>query len=92
MDNTLNLIPGQQYAVIKSFTDFDGIVHKVGETWIYQGTHFLPYDDGLTLHVIVNNKETVYRLQWREEEQGQIIEHFNGYVETVSSEKQNEGK
>lgn len=92
MDNTLNLIPGQQYAVIKSFTDFDSIVHEVGETWIYQGTNFLPYDDGLTLHVVVNNKEAVYRLQWREEEQGQIIEHFRDYVETVSSEKQNEGK
>lgn len=85
MDNTLNLLPGKDYTVIKSFTDFDGMVHAIGETWTYQGTHFLPYDDGLTLHVLINNKEVVYRLQWREEEQGEIIDNFKKYVEPVKN-------
>lgn len=77
----LQLIPGETYSVIKSFIDYDGIVHEVGETWVYQGTNFLPYDDGLTLHVLVNNKEVVYRLQLREEEQAGIINNFRNFVE-----------
>lgn len=81
MDNSLNLIPTQAYRVIKPFTDYDGIVHGIGETWTYEGTHFLPYDDGLTLHVSIGNKSVVYRLQWRKEEQAHIIENFRDYVE-----------
>lgn len=81
MDNSLNLIPGQEYLVIKPFIDYDGIVHGVGEIWTYQGTNFLPYDDGLTLHVLVNDTTAVYRLQWRKEAQADIIENFNKYVE-----------
>lgn len=87
MDNSLKLVPGQAYSVIKSFADFDGIVHEAGETWTYQGTNFLPYDDGLTLHVLVNNKPVVYRLQWREEEQAGIIEHFTEYVQRINNIK-----
>lgn len=81
MDNSLKLIPGQEYLVTKPFVDYDGIVHGVGEIWTYRGTSFLPYDDGLTLHVTNNGKEEVYRLQWRKEAQAEIIENFNGYVE-----------
>lgn len=83
MDNSVRLIPGQLYKVTKQFIDFDRISHDPGETWVYQGTHFLPYDDGLTLHVLLNGKEVVFRLQWREEEQGPIIDHFSEYVEAV---------
>jgi hypothetical protein len=81
MNNSLDLIPGQEYFVIKPFTDYDGIVHGVGETWIYHGTNFLPYDDGLTVHVLVDKEAVVYRLQWRLEAQAEIIENFNQYVE-----------
>lgn len=81
MDNALNLILNQTYIVIKPFTDYDGIVHGIGESWIYKGTNFLLYDDGLTLHVISNNNSAVYRLQWRKEEQAEIIENFKDYVE-----------
>lgn len=81
MGNALNLVPGQQYRVIKSFIDYDRQIHPVGETWIFDTTNFLPYDDGLTLHVIKDNAGVVYRLQWREEEQAGIIENFKEYVE-----------
>lgn len=40
MDNSLKLIPAQNYRVVKPFTDYDGIVHGTGETWTYLGTHF----------------------------------------------------
>lgn len=81
MDNSLHLISGQDYFVIKPFTDYDGIVHGVREIWTYQGTNFLPYDDGLTLHVLQDNKAVVYRLQWRKEAQADIIENFKEFVE-----------
>lgn len=80
MDNSLNLKPGHSYTVVKSFTDYDRLIHQPGETWIYQGTNFLPYEDGLTLHVSLEGRPIVYRLQWREEEQAAIIEHFSDYV------------
>ena len=81
MDNSLKLITGQEYLVKKPFTDYDGLIHGVGEIWTYQGTNFLPYDDGLTLHVLMDNKAVVYRLQWRKDAQAEIIENFNDYVE-----------
>lgn len=81
MDNSLNLVPQQDYLVVKPFVDFDGIVHGVGEIWTYQGTNFLPYDDGLTLHVLMDQQAIVYRLQWRNEAQAYIIENFSKYVE-----------
>lgn len=81
MNNSLNLTPGQEYLVTKPFVDYDGIVHGVGEVWTYRGTNFLPYEDGLTLHVTVNGAEAVYRLQWREEAQAAIIENFGDYTE-----------
>jgi len=82
MDSVLNLFEGQKYRVIKSFTDYDKLVHPVVETWVFIRTNFMPYDDGLTLHVSMEDVsgEIVYRLQWRVEEQADIIENFNDYV------------
>ncbi len=84
MSNPLNLIPGKKYKVIKSFTDYNHCVHAVGETWTFLTTNFVPYDDGMTLHVLQDDisRERIYRLQWRKEEQAAIIEHFTSFVET----------
>jgi Domain of unknown function (DUF3601). len=65
MGSVLKLIPGQRYRVVKPFTDYDRQVHPVGETWVFEKTNFLPYDDGLTLHVVQDGEQVVYRLQWR---------------------------
>lgn len=83
MSNELNLIQGQTYVVIKPFVDYDNIKHNIGETWTFNSTNFLPYEDGLTLHVIVDGAEKVYRLQWRIEAQGYIIENFEQYVQLL---------
>ena len=82
MSNPLHLLPSTKYKVVKAFTDYDHQVHPVGETWTFLRTNFLPYEDGLTLHVQLENAtvETVYRLQWRQEEQAYIIEHFAEFV------------
>ncbi len=86
MSNPLRLTPGQKYKVIKAFADYDKIQHPVGETWTFVATNFLPYDDGLTLFVTIDNfqKEISYRLQWRQEEQAGIIDRFSEYVEVVN--------
>lgn len=85
MDNHLKLISGQKYRVVKTFADYDNFIHEIGETWIYLGTHFVPYYDGLTLHVMTpdRSKEMVYRFQWDRQQQSEIIENFNEYVELV---------
>lgn len=83
MGNSLKLIPGQKYKVIKPFTDYDRHVHEAGETWTFVETNFLPYEDGLTVHLRldVSPKVLLFRLQWRPEEQADIIENFIDFVE-----------
>lgn len=86
MSNPLNLTPGKKYKVVKPFTDHDKHVHEPGQTWTFVETNFLPYEDGLTVHLTLDgnpNKVLLFRLQWRREEQADIIEHFRDYVEEV---------
>ena len=77
------LVPGQTYRVIKTFTDYDGSVHPVGESWRFVKKSFLPYEDGLSLFVEKNKQNVSFRLQWREETQAQIIDNFSVYVAEV---------
>jgi hypothetical protein len=81
MRNHSKLIRGKKYRVVKPFTDYDGWVHHIGENWIFVETNFLPYDSGLTLHVLKDGTQVVYRLQWLEDEQAFIIENFKEFVE-----------
>jgi hypothetical protein len=62
--------------LIKEFTDFDRQLHPVSETWIFIGTNFLPYDDGLTLHVNKDGKDITCRLRWLDSDQGYITDNF----------------
>jgi len=86
MGDINNLKNGKRYQVIRSFVDYDYITHHIGETWIFNKTVFLPYDDGLTLHVIENGHHQTYRFQWREEEQAGIIRDFEDYVAELTNE------
>lgn len=83
MENHLNLVKGASYQVIKSFTDYDNNIHQVGEVWIYLGTNYHFYDNGLTLYVIENNENKVYRLQDRDFAQQEVINNFNDYIEQL---------
>ena len=80
MGNINNLKQGKKYRVTKEFVDYDYITHPIGEIWTFEKTNFLPYEDGLTLHVIHNDRSQVYRFQWREEEQAGILTDFESYV------------
>ena len=75
-----DLIPGRFYTVVKAFTDYDGLVHDVGETWKFARKNFLPYEDGLTLHIEKAGTPTMIRMQWTDEAQGPIIDDFSDYV------------
>jgi len=78
-----DLVYGRTYTVVKVFMDYDGIIHSIGERWRFVEKDFLPYDDGLTLHIERKGRAETIRLQWREETQGQIIDCFSEYVEEV---------
>ena len=78
-----DLVTGRTYIVVQVFTDYDGFLHSLGERWRFVEKNFLPYEDGLTLHIEKNGRAETIRLQWREETQGQIIDDFSQYVEEL---------
>jgi acetyl esterase/lipase len=77
----VDMIPGKGYRVVKPFTDFDGAVHDSGESWVFTGKNFLPYDDGLTVYVKRDHRDHTFRMQWRDEAQGDVISNFSDYVD-----------
>lgn len=66
--------------MVAEFIDYDRGRHPVGETWVFENTNFVPYEDGLTLHVRAHGVLLVYRLQGRPEEQAALIEQFTDFV------------
>ena len=76
-----SLHAGIRYVVRHEFEDFDGVVHPVGEEWLFLGASFLPYDDGLSLFVSLDGQQEWHiRLQWRPESQGQVIDEIDRFV------------
>ncbi|MBJ3784347.1 DUF3601 domain-containing protein [Devosia sediminis] len=75
------LTSGAKYRVTQAFVDFDRRTHPVGEEWTFLRTSFLPYDDGLSIFVTdETGHERQIRMQWRDEEQGPIIERLSDYL------------
>lgn len=76
-----HLQPGMRYHVIKPFFDDDCIGHPAGETWIFAGSNFLPYEDGLSLFITRDDGRVQHvRLQWRPEAQGDIIDALDRHI------------
>jgi hypothetical protein len=78
-----DLTPGKDYRVARGFVDYDQTLHPIGEIWRFLAKDFLPYDDGLTLHVERDGRKSVLRLQWRAETQGEIIDSFSDFVDEL---------
>lgn len=78
-----HLSPDQDYVVTQAFMDFDHGKHPVGERWTFIGSSFLPYDDGLSLFVVRDGQRCQFRMQWRDEEQGPIIDRLQDYVQAA---------
>jgi hypothetical protein len=75
------LVSGSRYEVITEFRDFDGDVHCVGESWIFLGFCFLPYDEGMSFFITTDPEyEWLIPLQWRPEQQGPILDNIATYV------------
>ncbi|WP_421731518.1 DUF3601 domain-containing protein [Brevundimonas sp.] len=80
------LRPGRAYIVTQAFTDYDESVHPVGERWVYLGSNFLPYDDGLSLFVSLDgSQEWHIRMQLRDEEQGPVVNDLDSYIRRDTS-------
>jgi hypothetical protein len=47
---------GCRFVVAEAFTDYDGDVHPAGESWTFLTHNFLPYDDGLSLIVSLDDQ------------------------------------
>jgi hypothetical protein len=79
------LVSGRRYEVIAEFIDFDGDIHPVGETWIFLGFCFLPYDDGMSFFITTDPEyEWHIRLLWRPDQQGSVLDNIGLYVRQVS--------
>ncbi len=81
--SAFELKPGVKYRVVLAFTDFDGRVHPVGETWHYESRNYFPYDAGMCLNVSEAGPMTSIRFQDYKEAQGEIIDRFSDYVSEV---------
>jgi hypothetical protein len=79
-DSYGHLKAGITYQVAATFKDFDQQVHPVGERWEFQGSTFLPYDDGLSLFATIDGHDRQVRLQHHPEEQGEIIRNLEQYL------------
>ena len=77
------LRPGKTYEVIREFTDHDQQHHAVGERWTLIAQSFVPYDDGLLLEIQQQSKRTSFRMQWRAESQGVVMDNFLDYVRPI---------
>ena len=76
---------GRRYRVIKNFRDYDGDEHPIGEMWTYLGYSFAPHDDGVSIFVAIRSDEWHIRLQWRKEEQADIIDALASYLSLVKA-------
>ena len=81
--NASELVPGHTYRVFNAFKDYDGITHAAGETWRFVLKNFLAYEDGLTLFIERDQQKMSFRLQWRPESQGPLIDNFSNFVTEI---------
>jgi hypothetical protein len=77
---------GARYEVVEPFVDHDRVTHEAGESWRFLGHNFLPYDDGLSLFVSLDDaQEWHIRMQWRPEEQGPVIDDLASHVRMIEA-------
>jgi hypothetical protein len=72
---------GARYRVTRSFVDFDGGEHPIGEAWTFLGHAYLPYDRGLSLFVSLDGEgEWHIRMRDAPEDQGRIVGRLGDYL------------
>lgn len=83
-DNWKFLTRGKIYTVLREFHDFDKVLHPVGESWTFAGSSFLPYENGLSLFVQNNKGEWHIRMQLEKDEQKEVNDHLEKYIQPLS--------
>src|SRR5215208_2214702 len=68
------MIPGSEYRVIQSFTDYYGNSFEQSEILRFKQRYFLPYEGG---HTIVFEERPLYL---QEEKNQEIVDHFSEYI------------
>lgn len=68
------LVPGGQYQIIQSFTDYYGNSFKQGDILRFKERHFLPYHGG---HTIIFDKQPLYL---QEDVNANILDNFSAYI------------
>jgi hypothetical protein len=71
------LIPGAEYRVVQSFTDYYGNQFQQGEFLRFKQRHFLPYHGG---HTIVFEQKSLYLQETENEE---LLSNFSNYIERI---------
>jgi hypothetical protein len=71
------LIPGAEYRVVQSFSDFYGGKFIQGEFLRFKERHFLPYHGG---HTIVFEQKSLFL---QEDESAEILDNFSNYIERI---------
>ena len=75
---------GTRYRVVRGFTDYDRDRHAPGEEWLFVGSSFLPYEDGLSLFVREDGATVrQIRLRCTPEDQGPITSALETYLAPI---------
>lgn len=74
------LMPGVEYRVVQSFTDFYGNSFEQNEILRFKSRNFLPYDSG---HTIFFEGRTMYL---QEERNSDILDNFSKYLTATADE------
>jgi hypothetical protein len=81
-----HLVPGRRYRVARPFVDFDGVDHPVGEEWLFLGSRYQVYDDGLSLFVSLDGEQEWHiRLRNTDPDQGALLAAFADHVVVVAA-------
>jgi uncharacterized protein DUF3601 len=73
------LIPGREYCVMQSFTDYYSNSFQRNEVLHFKERHFLPYEGG---HTIVFIERPLYL---QEDQNRDILDHFSEYIAQVKN-------
>jgi hypothetical protein len=71
------LVPGAEYRVVQSFTDYYGNQFQKGEFLRFKERHFLPYHGG---HTIIFEGKPLYL---QESENKELLATFSDYIERI---------
>ena len=79
-----HLSAGSRYLIIKSFRDYDNYPYEKGGTIMFFGSSFHPYEGGLTLFCVYNERKKQIRLQIQPDAQEEIAHNLEKYFELIS--------